>query len=200
MLFILGLSLLSACPSRRAKFINSNELRNEGSQALVLCLKKIRRVTNKPLSYEADRAYVYIDDNSNGIFVMFTHGGWGTFSKRSPRYYLVVGCGILRLPSMRVVTLDSPMRNSIFDAPGADYFYFGKGSKPTDSMELWYSRESSGFHFIAMQRFSMNNYYRNNPKPKKRKCDLNPKAPPPATPPSPEWTREHPGCASTIGD
>jgi len=102
---------------------------------------------------------------------------------------------------MEVVALDRPMYNPIFYAPGADYFYFGKGSKPTHSMELWYSRELGRFYFVSMQRFSMRNYYRNNPKPNnKPRCSLPRNTPPPATPPTPAWIKKHPGCYSEIVD
>ncbi len=195
---VFGLISLSAGTSQQAKLVHAHELRSLGGRAIGLCLEKIKHVTDKPLSTKADRAYVYADNNLKGISVIFTHGGWGTFGKRSTDYYEVMGCSILR-PSMEVVVLDRPMYNPIFYAPGADYFYFGKGSKPTHSMELWYSRELGRFYFVSMQRFSMGNYYRNNPKlNNKPRCSLPRNTPQPATPPTPAWIKKHPGCYSEI--
>jgi hypothetical protein len=99
---------------------------------------------------------------------------------------------------MEVVLLNRPMKNPIFYAPGADYLYLGKGSKPTRStMELWYARVLDKFRFVSKQRFSIENFRKYNPNIfKKPKCEHSRKIPltPPMTLPSSAEIKKYLGC------
>ncbi len=194
-LILLCVAALSSYTFAQVNPVHADELKDLGSRAITLCLEKISQATDNPLSAKADRADVYIHDDSKAISVQFTHGALGTFLKRDKHYALVMGCGILRKPWLRVVLLFRPLGDLVFYAPGADYLYLGKGVKITHSVELWYARSNNKFNFMKMQKFSFKNLLRNNPELfKKPKCNLNSKVPPPATPPSPAWIKKHPGC------
>ncbi|MGH9438787.1 MAG: hypothetical protein ACRD22_13070 [Terriglobia bacterium] len=197
---IFGMALLSACTTQQARFVHHHKLVTQGAKAITVCVGKIKRVTGTSLSSEADRAYVFIHDDWEWISVIFAHGALGTFERRG-NYYMVIGCDVTKESPMKVITLGRPLRYPIFIAPAAKNFYGRGRSTFANSMELWYSREQGRFQFQAMQRFSVKRFLKHNPKLfEKPKCNLNPKAPPPETPPTPAWIKKHPGCYLKIED
>lgn len=140
--------LLSACATP--------PVQHQSRAVIAACLDELEHRAGQALAPEADRAYVYA--NENHYWVYFTHGDLGTFGRRSPDYRVLLDCGAVYGSPPETLFLGEPMQDPLLDTPDRDYFV-----TPAGSIELRFIRTDSGFEYCCSQPFKRTNLFMNNP-------------------------------------
>lgn len=135
---------------------DSAGLKAQHEKVIGYCLSEVERLTGKPLSSKADRAY--LQDDRTGYVVYFTHGTIGTFGERSLDYSVVMSCAALKEPRLKLVYLGKPQEDPLVQEPEEDQF-----DSPEGSIEVLFKRESGRFEYCCSQPFDEKNIEKNNP-------------------------------------
>lgn len=129
---------------------------NKAEAIIHQCQTEIERRTEKKLSHEADRAYVYESASESYYTMQFSHGAVGTFGPRGADQGTVWSCSVDHGEIKFLGNLSSPpLIDKEYEVP--DY------NQGDNVNEYLYLRFGDGFKFIAVQKFDENNIDKYNP-------------------------------------
>lgn len=152
-LFLFGSISIALCACTT---MSSKEMETRAYQILDFCLEQVVSMTGNAISAEADRAYLHVDKRYS--WAIFSHGAVGTFGERSLDAKIVLSCGVLNGPPMRVVFMGVPLEYPLIDELGQEYV-----DSPEGAIEFLFKRKGEKFEYCCSQPFDEDNFYKHNP-------------------------------------